>query len=65
MPYLSFDSSPQISSTLALLFVLVLSLALGWFTIIASENIVQSVKASPVVHIENRGVPLTDVKGKK
>ncbi|MDP3957394.1 MAG: hypothetical protein Q8Q10_02740 [bacterium] len=60
---LPFDSSPQVSSGLALLTVFVLSLAVGWLTIISSQNIIRSVKESPLVQIEKRGVPITDVNG--
>ncbi|OGI18257.1 MAG: hypothetical protein A3J06_03525 [Candidatus Moranbacteria bacterium RIFCSPLOWO2_02_FULL_48_19] len=63
MPRFSFDSSPQISSGLALLVILVLSLVVGWLTIISSGNIIRSVKESSLIQIEKRGVPVTDVNG--
>lgn len=63
MPRLSFDSSPQISSGLALLLVLVLSLVVGWLTITSSQHIIRGMKESPLVQVEKRGMPVTDGDG--
>lgn len=64
MPRLFFDSSPQVSSGLALLLILVLSVAVGWVTVISSENVIRSVENSSIVHIEKRSVSATDVNRK-
>ena len=53
---LPFDSSPQVASGLALLFIIVLSAVVGWMTISASANIVQHVQTSPLADIEARQV---------
>lgn len=53
---LPFDSSPQISSGLALLFIIVLSGVVGWMAVSASENIIQNVKNSSLTDIEARPV---------
>lgn len=54
MPRFSFDSSPQIASGLALLFVFVLSMAVGLMAVASSQDIVQNVKNSSVVQMEER-----------
>lgn len=61
MPRIPFDSSPQISSGLSLLFIFVLSMLVGWLTIVSSENVVQNFKESTLVKIEKRGVSATGV----
>lgn len=53
---LPFDSSPQVASGLALLFIIVLSAVVGWMTISASANIVQHVQTSPLADIEARQI---------
>jgi hypothetical protein len=53
---LPFDSSPQVASGLALLFIIVLSAAVGWMTLSASADIVQHIQTSPLVDIEARQV---------
>ncbi|HLC94959.1 MAG TPA: hypothetical protein VJH89_00590 [Patescibacteria group bacterium] len=60
----SFDSSQQISSALALLFVLVLSATIGWISISTSDDIVRQAKEndSPWVNSTTRSTLLeTDV----
>lgn len=60
---LPFDSSQQVSSGLALLFVFVLSMSVGWWVVNMSENIIPSVANSSIVKLEKRGVPIPDVNG--
>jgi hypothetical protein len=48
MTRLPFDSSPQVSSGLALLFIIILSSVVGWMAVSAGTNIVQGVKDSPL-----------------
>lgn len=54
MFFLPFDSSQHISSGLALLFVMVLSVAIGWLSVSVSDEIVQNVKSSSLVNINER-----------
>lgn len=42
-----FDTSPEIASGLALLFVVVLSLAVGWMAVSASDAVVTHISATP------------------
>ncbi len=51
---LPFDSSPQVSSGLALLLIIVLSGVVGWLTVSASQDIIQNIKDSSLVNIEER-----------
>jgi len=63
MPRFSFDSSQQVSSGLSLLLVFVLSMAVGWLAVNTSENIVRGIENSPIVQIEERESPVTEVNG--
>lgn len=54
MTRLPFDSSPQVSSGLALLLIIVLSSLVGWLTVSASADIIRNVKDSPLANIEER-----------
>lgn len=51
---LPFDSSRQISSGLALLLIIVLSGAVGWLAVSASQDIIWNIKQSSLTHLEER-----------
>jgi len=63
MPRFSFDSSQQVSSGLSLLLVFILSMVVGWLAVNTSKEVVRGIENSPIVQIEKRGSPVTDVNG--
>lgn len=51
---LFFDSSRQVFSGLALLLIIVLSGAVGWLAVSASQDIIKNIKQSSLTHLEER-----------
>lgn len=56
---LPFDASPQVSSGLALLFVIILSALVGWLAVDASANILRYAKETVPLPADGRPVPTT------
>lgn len=55
--HLPFDESQQISSGLSLLFIIILSIGVGYMAIVASEDIIQGMRQSVLIHADE---PMTE-----
>ncbi len=62
--HLPFDSSRDVSSGLALLFVVILSAVVGWMTVSASAGIIQYAQDLPKTSLDKPSLPIGTRSGR-
>lgn len=62
--HLPFDSSRDVSSGLALLFVVILSAVVGWMTVSASAGIIRYAQDLPKTSLDKPSLPIGTRSGR-